>query len=383
MLETLKKEAMKSYVIKIVLSLIIVVGILVVTKFAIFEVLTGGTKVDVTADPATYVGKYVTLDTDFFLTDYVEHSTTTTNSKTKASTTRIDGDSYIVFNSIDDYEKGSAIWYFYSAYAPYNKRDELYQKIDEAWNYLMDETYTVAPPEPVTMKGSWVELTGLQKQYYEESLEEMGIAEGEYDIIRFYGVDSSVIGGVSFSTFWILMVVALVALVAFIITFIGMCTTSYKKSITKLLHDDASLSLGTLESDFAGARKIGKRLWIGKRFTMWIDGSKVHIVENSGLVWGYYFKRTGRYSVSQMRLYDISKKLRTVSLSQSETEEALNYYNEILPQMVTGYSSEMETMYNKQFEEFLKLKYRPAQAAAQDPFFSDSAYSTNNTYDSK
>lgn len=380
MLETLKKHAMQSYLMRIAISAIILIAILAITKFAIFQVLTGGTELDVTADPSSYEGKYVTVDVEYFLADYVEHTTTTTNRNTNSSSTKVNGDSYIVFNAVDDYEKGSSVWYFYSAYAPRNRLEELYQKMDEAWEYLADETYTVVPPEPVTIKGSWVEMTGEQRQYYEETLEEIGIEATEFDIIHYYAVDSATIGGMNTGSFWVCMIVALAALIFLIYTLIGMCTASYKKRVTKFLQENTSLSMGTIDTDFASARKIGKKLWIGKRFTIWVDGYNIQIVDNANLVWGYYYRRTGRNSVSQMRLYDTLRNMKTVGLTKEHTEEALEYYGQILPQMVIGYTSDLEKIYNKQFDEFLNIKYKPAQAAAQDPFFGSSAY--NPSYES-
>ena len=77
MLEILRKKARKSNIWRIVLSVAGVVILLAITKFAIFDVITGPTRMDITEDPASYEGKYVTIDAEFFLYDYVEHTTTT------------------------------------------------------------------------------------------------------------------------------------------------------------------------------------------------------------------------------------------------------------------------------------------------------------------
>ena len=104
MVETLRKKAKKSNMLRVIFSVIGVVILLAVTKFAIFDVLTGPTKLDITQDPATYEGKYVTIDAEYFLYDYIEHTTTTTR-KYGGSTTNTNGYSYLVFQSVDDYEK--------------------------------------------------------------------------------------------------------------------------------------------------------------------------------------------------------------------------------------------------------------------------------------
>ena len=152
MVETLRKKARKSNMTRFILSVIGVIGLLAVTKFAVFQVMTGPKKMDITLDPATYEGKYVTIDAEYFLYDYIEHTTTTTR-KYGGKTTSTNGYSYLVFQSVDDYENESSTWYFYSIYLDKGRQSELNLKIDEAFTYLSDETGNVAPPEPVTVTG--------------------------------------------------------------------------------------------------------------------------------------------------------------------------------------------------------------------------------------
>ena len=159
MLETLKKKSGKSRLTRAIVSIIVVIGLLALTKFAIFDVITGPTKLDLTSSPDAYEGKYVTIDVENYLPDYVEHSTTTTNTSSGSKSTRIDGNSYIVFNSFDDYEQNASIWYYYSIYMNKNMQSDLNKKIDKTWDYWFDETGTVAPPETTTVTGTWTRLS--------------------------------------------------------------------------------------------------------------------------------------------------------------------------------------------------------------------------------
>ena len=127
MLETLKKKSQKSRIIRAVVCTIIAIALLAVTKFSLFDVITGPTEIDITSSVEDLEGKYVTIDAEFFLTDYVEH-TTTTKKKYGGSTTRVDGNSYIVFQSVNDYENNSTIWYYYSIYLPKNKQTGISSK---------------------------------------------------------------------------------------------------------------------------------------------------------------------------------------------------------------------------------------------------------------
>lgn len=371
MLETLRKKSRKSHIIRAVISIIVVAGLLVWTKFAIFNVLTGPKEIDITADPASYEGKYVTIDAEYFLTDYVEHSTTTTR-KYGGSSTSVDGNSYIVFQSINDYENSTSVWYFYSIYMDKAEQSFLYDKIDETWDYWYDETGTVAPPDTVKVKGTWTAMEPKLERYYRETLDEMGVEESDYDIFYFYTLDTSKIGGQSITFFWVLMAVALLLFIFFIINVAGIFGSGYAKSINRYLQTNTSTSLSAIESDFAQAHVIGGHTWIGRNWTIYIRGPKADILPNSNLVWGYYYRRTGRNSVSEMRLFTAEKKQYHIGMSESETQEALQYYASEQPQMIVGYTAELEKTYQKDFNGFLELKYNPAKSqASADSYYNN------------
>ena len=94
---------------------------------------------------------------------------------------------------------------------------------------------------------------------------------------------------------------------------------------------------------------------------MYRQGAKAYILQNRDLIWGYYFRRTGRNSVSEMRLYTIDKKIEHISMSESETKEALQYYAAEQPQIIVGYSADLEKTWQKNFSGFLEIRYNPAQ----------------------
>lgn len=377
MLDILKKKTNKSYIIRTIVLVVIAVLILVFTDFAVFDAITGPTKIDLTKPAENYEGKYVTVDVENFLTDYVEHSTTTTNTKTGSKRTSVDGNSYIVFNAVDDYANSTSTWYYFSVYMNKSKQSDLYNRIDETWEYWNDETGTVAPPETLTVTGTWEKLDSKLLQYYQETLDEMGVTAGDYDIIYMYHLVPDEISGLPVPLFWILMVGVLVLLIAAVLCIIKMAGGAYAKHINKFIHDNNTLSLATIEADFSQAHLVGNNVWVGKKWTVYVEGSKAKIVDNKELVWGYYYKQTGRYHVSQLRLFTAAKKSVYINMSESLAHEALKYYSEEQPQMITGYSSDLEKSYQKTFNDFLNMKYNPAKAASEaDSYFNNSYYGT-------
>lgn len=367
MVETLRKKAKKSNMLRVIFSIIGIVVLLAVTKFAIFDVITGPTKLDITKDPDTYKGKYVTIDVQNFMGEYIEHTTTATR-KYGGSSTSTNGYSYLVFQSVDDYEKEASIWYFYSIYLNKSMQQEMALKIDETFEYWNDETGQVAPPEPVTIKGVWNPMDAQTERYFREDLAKINILESEYDKLYFYELDTKNIGGLNGPLFWFLMAGAAGLAVFAVASVVGFFGNGYMKNIQKYLQKDRSVSIAAIEEDFNQARLIEKHVWVGSKWTVYMEGNGAKILPNKELVWGYYFQRTGRNSVSEMRLYTKDKKVFHISLSEKGTQEALGVYVEQQPQMVVGYSSELEKMFNKNFEEFLNLKYNPAMAGGSAEF---------------
>ena len=300
----------------------------------------------------------------------MEHTTTTTNTKTGSKSTSVDGNSYIVFNAVDDYENNSSIWYYYSIYMKKSQKNELYDLIDDTWIYWGDETNTVAPPATLKVTGTWTKLESQLERYYKETLTEMGIEESSYDVVYLYTIDTAKIGGQSVVFFWVCMAAALLLLIYFIVNVVGIFSNRYAGKINTYLHNNPSVSLAAIEADFAQAHPIGKNAWVGRKWTVYVEGPKANILANRDLVWGYYFKQTGKYSVSQLRVFNMAKKMISINLSEDEAHEALKYYAEEQPHMIVGYTKELETSFQKNFTEFLNLKYNPAINAEQaDPYF--------------
>ena len=96
MVETLRKKTRKTLIFRAIFTLALAIVLLVLTKFAIVDVVLGPKTLDITKDLETYDGKYVKMDVDFFLTDFVEHTTTTTR-RYGGSTTTVNGNSYIAY----------------------------------------------------------------------------------------------------------------------------------------------------------------------------------------------------------------------------------------------------------------------------------------------
>lgn len=349
MLEILKKKSSKSAFIRIIISIVVIIGCLLITKLSVIDFIKGGTPLTGDFDPAALDGKYVSFDAKYLVEEYVEH--TSTNTDTNKTTTT--GNSYIVYDYDDDI--------YFGIYLPYSDQGTAYKLIDESWEWMDGTIDDVSTSIPV--KGTWTELTGELLTYYNETAALLFESE-DLDFVLPYYIDSDSINGVTFSTFYIFMVVFLLAVVYLIYTVARFLGGSYDKAIKKYLTDNPSISLANIEADFMAATVVDD-IRIGKNWTIYMTGTHANIFSNRDIVWAYYYKRTGRNAVSQINAFTIQKAAITIPVSESCANQILDLYAAGQPHMVTGFSTDLEKTYKKDFPAFLNMKYNQAVAAEQ------------------
>ena len=209
MVETLRKKTRKSSMIQGIIALILMIVLLVFTKFAIVDVLTGAKELDITADPASFEGKYVKLDVDYFLTDFVEHTTTTTR-RYGGSTTTVNGNSYIAYKVGQGADGETPALYFFSVYMSQGDERLMEQKMKAAWEQIGSGAARSASSDPMEVTGTWMKMDAQIERYFRETMGDMGISESSLDQFYFYTLDTGRIGGQRTFVFWAMMVVALI-----------------------------------------------------------------------------------------------------------------------------------------------------------------------------
>lgn len=358
MLNTLKKYTKRNNILMIAVGIIAIVLCFVFTKFAVFDLIQGPQTIDLTADPSQYEGKWVKLDVDYIIADYVEHYTETTRKYGGTSRTT-DGNSFICFYAVDDYIHMTSNWYYYSLYVPKGKQDPFYQLIDDTIEYWKDTTGTVAKPEAITVQGTWEKLDGKLKQYYLETLtEDLGMEEDEDDIFLLYTINTDHIGGVEPFDLYLGMGIALLALIFVIVEIVKLCGNGFSKPIRNYLQEHPELDISAIEMDFSMGQQIGKtKVWVGKRWTVYVAGTKARLWDNQEIVWAYYYRQRGRSGVSQLRAFPLEGKMQCINLSEKDAKQILDIYSNEQPHMVVGYSDELQKLYNKDRQAFLNLKY--------------------------
>lgn len=350
MKETLKKHATKSFIIRTTVVAVILIVSLIFTKVGMIPLLFGGTQIDGTADFDALEGKQVSFDANYICAEYVRRTSTDTDTH-RTTLTHV---GYIVWDYDNDV--------MFGVYLPASESSKLDDMIDETWEWLDYEIKEVS--STLHIDGTLRKMEGQELQYFEETIDELLYEEAK-EMVRYYTIDTTQINGLEKGWLAVISAVDMWALIYFIWSLISYLTQGYYRAIKKFLDANPSIQESRMDADFASAVLFQKKIWVGKEWTVYIKGMKAYLMENRKQVWAYYYQRTGRYSVSQIRFFDRDKKNRNIDIPHKMYEEMLKVYQDRQPQMVLGYDKDWEKMYKKNFEEFLNLRYNKVISQVQ------------------
>lgn len=355
MYELLKNRVRKRLITRIIIALVIIIGYLVGTGFGIVQFLKGPIILTPDMNYADYEGKYVTYDARCILSEYIRLEET--NTTTKES--KILDIGYFVF----DEENGS----FLGIQLDSKNELKMDQLIEESLDYYFQ--YTDILPEGIKVTGTLTKLEEEDLKFYNETLDYVFSEVPEYKQYAIpYSIIDDNIGGLENTTFYILTAIGIIAVLYLIYTIISFLSDKYKKNFDQFLSKNPSVSLHSIEADFSTAKQFGKDVWIGKQWTVFISGIHANILTNKDLVWAYYYYTRGKHAESLVRLFKKDKSQIDIHVSKKIAMEILEYYVERYPHMVIGYEKDLESLFKKEFNEFLEIKYNAAMAATEDEF---------------
>lgn len=346
MLEVMKKRVARNLIWRIIIAAVVIGGILIYCGQSLLLFIQGPKPISAGMDYDAAKDSYLSFDAAYVIDEYVRQSerNTDTNKETLKNI------SYFVYFKEDGY--------FFGIELPSSKEEEMEQYMDDTYRWLDGEIEEV--PGSKHVAGTWTELTGKRLQYYKEQITD-DLGEEFLEIALPYYLDTNAVGNRSLVSLYVCLAGMAIAFLTILWNLVRYCTGSTQKKIKKYLDGNQSVSMEQIEADFAAAQAISGTIWVGRRWTYHVAGLTAGILENRSLVWGYYYRRTGRYSESTLRLYDINRKMHGLTASEKEAMAALDVYERQQPQMVLGYKKELEKMYQKDYQNFLNLRYnRPA-----------------------
>ena len=368
MLTTLRKSTTKSVITRAVIALIVVVIAIGLVHSSILALIKGPVTIDGDTDFEQLEGQYVEYTANLIVDEFVRQ-TTRKEGSTKETLKNI---SYLVL----DWDYG----YIFGAELPKKNEERMNANIEETWSWLYEEIDETSFTE--TFRGTWKELTGKRLQYFKETItEDMG--EEFMQLAVPYYIDTNSIGGDLRSQTVAGLIFAAAALLYMIYVLFRHFTGSYDKNIRKFLQNNPGVTMEQIEADFQAAQKVSSNIWVGRRFTIYTSGIYAEILDNSKQVWAYYYRRTGRNSVSQLRVYNVNKGMNPINCSEAEAKQIMEIYIPVQPQMLFGYDKAWEKLFDKDFQGFLNLRYNAAvQKAREENFESDpSRFERNEDFD--
>lgn len=339
-MEALRKKCMNERITVLVILAIIGVILIACTKFVAFRTLIP-TKLTSDSDFEALEGKYVSYVMEAPL-DYYE-TVGTRNYETKKET--INQYAFFVYDMDGKF--------FFGVMRDASKYDEMEDMINQLWDYWIDEKGSA--PKPVTVKGTLTKMDSQDSRYFDDVMGDFA----EYGITadaKYYYIEEGRYSDEKISTAWTMTGLGFLLIVLGVV-FVLWGKKSWDKKIVKYLSKSSQYTRAQIEADIEGGKVMnGGHTVIGKRWLFQAE-SVINICELENLCWGYYYRRTGRNSVSQMRLFHAGGGMFTVNASEGETKAMLQYLYEQLPYIVVGYDKQWEKMYSKQREQFLSLRF--------------------------
>jgi hypothetical protein len=361
MLSTLRSKTSRATVTRVVIAVIILAACLIVAGKSFLAFIAGPVRIESGMDYENLEGQYVSFDAKYVIDEFVRQSEQNTDTKVK----KLKNIGYLLYFDEDGV--------FFGAELPASKESEMNGYIDTTWSWLTEEIQEVEGSR--TLRGTWTALEGQRLKYFNETITE-DLGEDYLQAAVPYYINTNAIGPntISFTVMW--AIVAGLSLLYLIYILVRQFTGSYDKKLKKYLSRHPEMSMETIEADFLQAQLVGKRIWVGARFTIYISGVYAEIVDHEDLVWAYYYRRTGRHSESTLRVFNTAKTMTAIAASQTEAEAILKIYADTLPKIVVGYDKDLEKCFNKDFQHFLDIRYNAVSQGA--PVSQDEPVSPEN-----
>lgn len=347
MYELLRKKVLKRTIIRMIIALVIIVAYLTYFGNALIGVLTGPVKITEGINLEEYEGKVVTFDANCVLSEYIRFEET--NSRTYEK--KLTDIGYLAFD-----EENSK---FFGIQLGAKNETQMNFLMDKSIDYFIGDTEDI--PAGIQVTGTLDKLTGEELRHFNNTIDYLFANVPDFkDYVIPYVIVNDTIGGVNTTAFYIIGSIALFTFLYLIYVIVNFIRRKYTKNFDKYLQSNHAASLPAIEADFEAAKRFGKEIWIGKHWTIFISGVHGHIHDNKDIIWAYYYQRTGKGSVSEVKLYKKDKTFAEISASEKLSMEILEYYSETQPHMIIGYNKETEKLYYKNFNDFLEIKYNKA-----------------------
>lgn len=217
--------------------------------------------------------------------------------------------------------------------------------------------------QPIEFSGVIKEMDKEEWKYFKEYFLEWGMTEAEMDdfLIPYY-IETGALVGSNAAFVYVLLVFGLGLIVLGIICLVRSANGGSLKSMKKEL-EACGITEYSAETEYEAARIHGD-IRISSRLIFYMNGSTPHIMPVNKLVWAYQNTTTHRTNgIKTGTTYSVvfnTMEKKSINVSVKNENMAISVLQDIqqnLPWVIVGYSDDLRGMYNKEFENFLSLRY--------------------------
>lgn len=214
----------------------------------------------------------------------------------------------------------------------------------------------------LVVEGTLKPLTGDLKTFYHQSLDELekemkGFSELAIDyyvnVQLQYNTDPAII-----VLGWIIcgICLAICLVTGFCVAFI-----KWDAPLEKAIEKGDVPSKVQIDSDLGEANIIGKRVVIGRKYTLYVKNYKVNILKNEDIVWVYCytFHYNGIPVQQQLHLFTLDGKKTVIKFAEKHAQALFAQLNEKAPWVICGFDQALVKTFKKEREEFLNIRYNP------------------------
>ena len=358
MLAELKKKSIMR-AIPLVLLFVIAGGVLFAAEFSnIRSLLRGHVKFE-TLLPDEINGDLIveaSINANFgaYMEEYSKN--------TKTNVTRTTDIYYVIWTGDDDSED----YKYMGIKVPASYGGQMDRMAEATYNYEMSDT--------IHFTGAVNKMSSEEYQYFREYFQESDWTDEEIDkyTLPYYISVGALTGGAATSAYVIFGIgIALIVFGVIILLYAlsGGDVKAFQKEAATL-----GMSEMELEAEYAGARVMIQKdnLRIGRRLIFYMTGRRTRVIVNDKIVWAYQQSTTHRTNgIKTGTTYEIlvyllnEKKARRINMpGEEKAGEVLQYMYDNIPTAVVGYTDELLSLFNKDYQGFLNLRYH--NASGQD-----------------
>lgn len=385
MLQKLKSISLKKVLPGIIILFLISAGLLVYFGPDFITWVKGPvTFEDLTIDEIE--NQYVTMTFELTWGTYATQVTTTTQNGRKVS--ERDSMQYhaVLVGGLDRYlySTEDLYWEFIGLAVPAKYFDTT--KIIDRNSDEFFETYDLrALDTTMQITGQIVPMKDEMLKYYRQFFREADYTDEEfaaYCAPYYIKVDSLSRGAVE-----IVLLMNAVAMILFVIALymlIKALTGGYQKKLVKALKALGEMELERADSDYETASEPTSGIRIGRNYLFDCTTAKTMVYPFRQIAWAYThqvnhqkYGRTISTTYSIM-LYTEDKKQHTLGMpGKAMCDQVIDELNRKCPAGIFGYSDQLKQLFNKNYDEFTRLRRQKEAEINQAQGFADNTYSAD------